>query len=293
MFGDIETCFSEPELARYQRALNGGKAEYRGRNVAATAFVADTPYRFRRDEIQGNGLTGPYQLDAKDILPNSERIVIETRDRLHSERIVDSVSLTRHVDYDIDYLSGTIRFRAPVLSRSSDLDLQFIVAEYEVDGVGQRVLNAGGRVSYQSNDEKLRAGATFIHDEDGNARTNHGGVDARYRPNTDTEIRAELAISDAKAQNGGPVAATGTAKAWLIEAEHHSSNMDVLAYVRTREAGFGAGQLNRGEDGTRQFGFHARPRAPRTLSLTGSARQEEYLPVRARRPPARSHGRRA
>jgi len=287
MFGDIETGVSEPQLARYQRALNGGKAEYRGRNVAATAFVADTPYRFRRDEIQGNGLTGPYQLGAKDILPNSERIVIETRDRLHSERIIDSVSLTRHVDYDIDYLSGTLRFRSPVLSRSSDLNPQFIVAEYEVDGIGQRVLNAGGRVSYQSNDEKIRVGATLIHDEDGNAKTNLGGVDARYRPDVDTEVRAELAVSDAKAQNGSPVAATGSVKAWLVEAEHHSSNMDFLAYVRERETGFGAGQLNRGEDGTRKFGFDARLKASRTLSITGSAWQEDYLDVGSRRRAAR------
>ncbi|MBB6424604.1 DUF11 domain-containing protein [Sphingopyxis sp. JAI128] len=287
MFGDIETGISEPELARYQRALNGGKAEYRGRNVAATAFAADTPYRFRRDEIQGNGLTGPYQLGAKDILPNSERIVIETRDRLHSERVIDSVSLSRHVDYDIDYLSGTIRFREPVLSRSSNLDPQFIVAEYEVDGVGQRVLNAGGRVSYRSDDEKIRVGATFIHDEDGNARTNLGGVDARYRPNIDTEVRAELAISDGKAQNSSAAASTGTAKAWLIEAEHHSGNIDFLAYVRERETGFGAGQLNHGEDGTRKFGFDARLRATRTLSLTGSAWQEDYLDLGSRRRAAR------
>lgn len=288
MFGDIETGISEPQLARYQRALNGGKAEYRGRNLAATAFVADTPYRFRRDEIQGNGLTGPYQLGARDILPNSERIVIETRDRLRSERIVNSVSMTRHVDYDIDYLSGTIRFRSPVLSRSSDLDPQFIVAEYEVDGVGQRVLNAGVRVSYRSNDEKLRVGATFIHDEDGNAKTNLGGVDARYRPDLDTEIRAELAVGEAKAQNGSPVAANGTAKAWLIEAEHHSSNADFLAYVRERESGFGAGQLNRGENGTRKFGVDARLRAARTLSLTASAWQEDYLDTGARRRAARA-----
>ncbi|WP_235587838.1 hypothetical protein [Sphingopyxis sp. H115] len=286
MFGDIETGISEPELARYQRALNGGKAEYRGRNVAATAFAADTPYRFRRDEIQGNGLAGPYQLGAKDILPNSERILIETRDRLHSERIIASISLSRHVDYDIDYLSGTIRFREPVLSRSSNLDPQFIVAEYEVDGVGQRVLNAGGRVSYQSNDEKIRVGATFIHDEDGNAKTNLGGIDARYRPNIDTEVRAELAVSDAKTVDGG-AAPAGSAKAWLIEAEHHSSNADFLAYVREREAGFGAGQLNRGEDGTRKFGFDARLRATRTLSLTGSAWQEDYLDTGARRRAAR------
>lgn len=288
MFGDIETGISEPQLARYQRALNGGKAEYRGRNFAATAFVADTPYRFRRDEIQGNGLTGPYQLGARDILPNSERIVIETRDRLHSERIVNTVSMTHHVDYDIDYLTGTLRFRSPVLSRSSDLDPQFIVAEYEVDGIGQRVLNAGGRVSYQSNDEKLRVGATLIHDEDGNAKTNLGGVDARYRPNIETEVRAELAVSDAKASNSNPAAANGTAKAWLIEAEHHSSNADFLAYIRERESGFGAGQLNRGEDGTRKFGIDARLRATRTLSLTGSAWQEDFLNVGARRRAARA-----
>ncbi|HWV59923.1 MAG TPA: hypothetical protein VN034_04670, partial [Sphingopyxis sp.] len=287
MFGDIETGISEPELARYSRALNGGKAEYRGRNIAATAFVADTPYRFRRDEIQGNGLTGPYQLGAKGILPNSERIVLETRDRLHSERIVDSISLSRHVDYDIDYLAGTIRFRKPVLSRSSNLDPQFIVAEYEVAGVGQRVLNAGGRVSYQSNDEKLRVGATFIHDEDGNAKTNLGGVDARYRPTIETEVRAELAVSDAKSVNSN-TAADGTAKAWLIEAEHHSSNADFLAYVREREAGFGTGQLNRGENGTRKFGFDARVKASRNLSVTGSAWQEDYLETSARRRAARA-----
>lgn len=288
MFGDFETGISEPQLARYQRALNGGKAEYRGKNLAATAFVADTPYRFRRDEIQGNGLTGPYRLGARNIVPNSERIVIETRDRLHSERIVNSVTLTRNIDYDIDYLAGTIRFRSPVLSRSSALDPQFIVAEYEVDGVGERVLNAGGRVSFQSNDEKLRIGATFIHDEDNNAKTNLGGVDARYRPNVDTEVRGELAISDARTKGGVTTTAKGTAKAWLIEAEHHGGNLDLLAYVRTREAGFGAGQLNRGEDGTRKFGFDTRLKASRSLSVTGSAWQEDYLDVDARRRAARA-----
>jgi hypothetical protein len=285
MFGDFETGLSEPELTRYNRALNGGKAEYRGRNVAASAFVADTPYRYRRDEIQGNGLSGPYQLGARDILPNSERIAIETRDRLHSERVVETVVMTRHVDYDIDYLSGTIRFRSPITSRSSALDPQFIIAEYEVDGVGQRLLNAGGRVSYRSDDESLRVGATFIHDEDGSARTSLGGVDARYRPDIDTEIRAELAFSDARAAGGS--AAGETAKAWLVEAEHHGARADILAYIREREGGFGTGQLSGAENGTRKIGADARLRATRTLSITGSAWLEDYLESTARRRAAR------
>ena len=77
-------------------------------------------------------------------------MTIEVRDRLHSERIVESRLLTRHIDYDIDYLAGTLRFREPILSRSSGLDPQFIVADYEVDGVAGRELNAGGRVAWRN-----------------------------------------------------------------------------------------------------------------------------------------------
>ena len=128
--------------------------------VHAPVFAADTPYRYRREEIQGTGLTGPYALTARDILPNSERITLETRDRLRSDRIVERRDFVRHIDYDIDYLAGTLRFREPVLSRSSSLDPQFIVAEYEVDGIGQRVNNGGGRVKWQSPDEKLQVAAT-------------------------------------------------------------------------------------------------------------------------------------
>lgn len=283
LFGDYETGINDPQLARYQRSLNGVKAEYRGKNIAANAFAADTPYRYRRDEIQGNGLTGPYQLGTRDLLANSERITLEVRDRLRSDQIVESQVLTRHIDYDIDYLAGTLRFREPVLSRDSSLNPQFIVAEYEVDGVGQRVTNAGGRASYQTDDEKLRVGATFIHDETDTAKTNLGGVDVRYRPTVDTEVRAEVAISDASPKSGAAAGTGGSSTAWLVEAEHHGPQYDLLAYIREQEAGFGVGQLNRGENGTRKFGADGRLRVTDKLTLSGSAWQEDYLDSAARR----------
>ena len=285
LFGDFETGLNEAQLARYNRSLNGGKAEYRGRNLAATAFAADTPYRFRRDEIQGNGLTGPYQLGAQVIIPNSERITIETRSRLRSEIIVDRKQLTRHVDYDIDYSLGTLRFREPVLSRSSALDPQFIVAEYEVEGVGQRVLNAGGRVSFTSDDERLRVGATLIRDDNGTSESNLAGVDVRYRPALDTEIRAEFAGSESEGKAAG--SAKTDATAWLIEAEHHNSALDLLAYAREQKSGFGVGQQNGAENGTRKFGVDARLRAGKRLAVTGSAWQQEQLGSGARRRAAR------
>lgn len=282
LFGDFETGINEPELARYQRAMNGVKAEYRGENLAATAFVADTPYRYRRDELQGNGLSGPYQLGARDILANSERVTIEVRDRLRSNIVIDSRVLTRHIDYDIDYFAGTLRFREPILSRDESLNPQFIVADYEVDGVGQRVTNGGARASWRNDDESLRIGLTGIHDETDSLRNNLGGVDVRYRPDASTEVRAEYAASDSNPATAS-AADPGLASAWLVEVEHHGANFDLLAYARERDAGFGVGQLTGAGAGSRRFGFDGRLKLGRDISLLASAWQEDYLDRDARR----------
>ncbi|MFM9977779.1 MAG: hypothetical protein ACKVOP_07005 [Sphingomonadaceae bacterium] len=283
LFGDFETGMVEPELTRYVRSFNGVKAQYRSEQVAATAFAADTPYRHRREEIQGNGLSGPYALAARNILPNSERISIETRDRLRSNRIVDTKVLVRHIDYDIDYVAGTLRFRSPVLSRSSLLDPQIIVADYEVDGIAQRVVNASGRATWSNSAKTLTVGASAIHDETDVSKTNVGGVDLRFTPNAQTEIRAEFARSDSNPKAGSTATDTGPANAWLIEAEHHGSKFDVLAYAREQQAGFGVGQLSGAETSTRKFGFDGRVRVTPDLSLIGSAWQEDYLGTSARR----------
>ncbi len=290
LFGDYETGISEPQLSRYVRAFNGVKAEFKSETVGATAFAADTPFRYRRQEIQGNGLSGPYGLVARDIVPNSERVTIEIRDRFRSNRIVGSRTLVRNVDYDIDYVAGTLRFREPILSRASNLDPQFIVVDFEVDGVAERVLNAGGRATWTNEAKTLTVGATGIHDEDQEKKTNQGGLDVKYRPNASTELRAELAVSDSKARTGSVTAETGTNAAWLIEAEHHGSRYDVVAYAREQEAGFGVGQTNGGEAGTRKIGVDGRVRLSDTLSFTGSAWDENYLGSSARRQAGRFLG---
>ncbi len=283
LFGDYQTGIDEPELSRYQRSYNGIKAEYRSDQLSAQVFGADTPYRYRREEIQGNGLTGPYALGSRDIIANSERIRLQTRDRLRSDRIVEERDLLRHIDYDIDYLAGTLRFRDPILSRSSGLDPQFIIAEYEVDGVGKRVNNAGGRVRWTDKSEKLQIGATAIHDETDVSKTNLIGADIRYRPAAGTEIRAEFASSDGKANNGTGLPDTGRANAWLVEAEHHTGSIDVRAYAREQQGGFGVGQTNQSETSTRKVGLDARARINDNLSVSAIGYQEDYLQSDARR----------
>lgn len=284
LFGDFDTGIDEPVLARYVRSMNGVKSEYRSDRVAATLFAADTPLSHRREEIQGNGLSGPYTLTGRTLLANSERIAIETRDRFRSDRIVETRLLSRHIDYDIDYDRGTLVFRAPVLSRDSSANPQFIIADYEVDGVARRTLNAGGRVSWHSADHRLQVAATAIHDNDGSHATNLGGIDVRFQATRTTEIRAEAAASRA---TGATALSPRTRTAWLVEAEHHDGKLDLLAYARQQDGGFGLGQNNAVESGTRKVGLDARVHLNDALSLSGSAWQERRVGTGASRVAAR------
>jgi hypothetical protein len=134
----------------------------------------------------------------------------------------------------------------------------------------------------------VQVAATVVSDSNGDARTNLAGADVRYRPSASTEFRAEIAVSDNDPKAGSAAPSAGTATAWQVEAEHHGSRLDLAAYARERQAGFGIGQTSGAEDGTRKFGLDARARLGETWSLTGSAWHEDYLGSEARRIAARA-----
>ncbi|MXO49310.1 hypothetical protein GRI69_13710 [Erythrobacter vulgaris] len=275
IYGDFRTGFNQTNLARYDRAATGVKAEGRFGALHVQGFAADIETRFRRDEIQGNGLTGPYRLSSRAIVPNSETVALEIRDRFRSEIIVERRELTRFIDYDLDLLSGTIRFKEPVLSRDFDLNPQFIVIDYETQdprSTGQ--LNAGVRSDVLVADGDLRLGSTFVTDEGDGARTEMLAVDVKARLGSSTELRSEAAAS----VKNGVVSA-----AWQVEAEHHTGDLDVIAFARTVEPDFGVGQQNGAEQGRRKMGVDARYSISETLGVTGSAWHDSSLTDDARR----------
>ena len=267
LFGDFETGLTQTQLGRYSRTLNGVKAEYAANNVTATAFAAHTDERYARDEIQGNGLSGPYRLTGRDIVPNSDKLRIEVRDRFRSEQIVSSQLLTRHIDYDIDTVMGTIRFREPVMSRDPSLNPIFIVVDYETYGVDKRTL-AGGRAAALYAGGKVEVGVTGLRDQTQGAAALIA-VDARVKPTANTEIRAEAATGGRTGLDGGV--------AWLVEGEHHGSSLDILAYARQQDVGFGVGQQNVVEAGSRKVGIDGRLRITDKLSLAGTAWHQDQL----------------
>ena len=272
LFGDFDTGFVQTQLARYQRITTGVKAEVNSGGFHAQGFAAKVGSTHRRDEFQGGGISGPYRLSSRALIANSETVRLEVRDRFRSEVIIDSRTLTRFTDYDIDLLAGTITFREPILSRDAALNPQFIVIDYEIDGTAGGRLNAGLRGDWTSKDGRLRLGATALTDTSGVAgagdRTDLGGVDLRARLSEATEIRAEAAISRA---------AGASSTAWLVEAEHHDGKLDLLAYARSAGQDFGVGQMSGAERGRRKVGLDARYNVTEALALTTSAWHDDSL----------------
>ncbi len=265
LFGDFETGFTDTQLTRYSRTLNGVKAAYEGPTIRATGFAAKTDTLYARDEIQGNGLSGPYRLSTRRIVPNSDKLRIETRDRFRSELILDTRQLTRHIDYDIDTSAGTVRFRSPILSRDGNQNPVFIVADYEVEGGRTSKLAAAARVAARVG--RVEIGTSMIRDETV-AKSTVVGADLKAKLGV-TELRAELAAGG----RGG----IGAGTAYLVEADTHTGGIDVLAYARQQDAMFGVGQQNLVEAGTRKLGVDGRLKLSDRLSVTGTAWYQTQL----------------
>ncbi|WP_231562383.1 hypothetical protein [Sphingomonas sp. 35-24ZXX] len=269
LYGDFVTGFDQTDLAAYRRTLTGARVEARDGQWHVEAFAAKTASTQRRDEFQGNGLTGPYRLSTRAIVPNSERIILQVRDRFRSEVIVSQKELIRFVDYDLDLLSATIRFRQPILSRDADLNPRFIVIDYEVDeGQGRSSMNAGIRADYTAFDGALVVGTTAISDSTNGLRGTLVAMDVRAQLGKDTELRGEVAASDMAPERG---------LSWQVEAEHHSGKLDVLAYARSIAPEFGIGQQNLAEKGRRKFGVDARFALDAVASITASTWLDQSL----------------
>ncbi len=276
MFGDFDTGLTVTELSRYSRTVNGVKSEYKGEQLGYNAFATVTSQAYVKDEIQGNGTSGLYKLSRGNIVINSDKIRIETRDRFQSQNIVSTQLLTRYLDYDIDYTFGTVNFREPIQSRDGSFNPTYIVAEYESADPKDSKATFGGRGSFKPFKE-LEVGATAVHEGTVGATGNLTGFDATYYLSEQTKVRAELAATD---RNRTGV--VGSGNAWLGEVTHHEAAWDSKVYLREQTGGFGFGQQAASEIATRKMGFDGRLKLDATTQLKGQAYQQDNLTTGAK-----------
>jgi uncharacterized repeat protein (TIGR01451 family) len=269
MFGDYDTGLTVTELSRYSRSLTGVKSEYKGEKASYNAFATVTAQAYIKDEIPGNGTSGVYKLSRGNLMINSDKVRIETRDRFQSQNIISTQSMTRYLDYDIDYANGTLTFHEPVTSRDGHFNPTYIVAEYESTDPADQRSTLGGRGSYKPA-KGVEVGATLVHEGTVGASGNLQGVDATYQLDDKTTIRAEAA-----ATTGNNTGVSSSGNAWLGEVTHHEEKWDAKAYVRRESDGFGVGQQAASEIGTRKMGLDARYKLSDVTLLLGQTYQQE------------------
>ena len=268
LVGDFDTGFDRSELSRYERTLNGARGAYFGKRWQADLFAAQADQRFVRDELRGDGTSGIYRLSQRNLIANSDSIRIVTRDRFRLDRVLSEETLTRFLDYSIDFAAGTVIFKQPVFSQDAGLNPIFIVAEYEVEGGAEELL-AGGRVGYRLDEGDSEAAVTVLHDDAAVGGGTLIGADLEWRINPLTELRVEAARTDTDE--------AGEAEGYFAQLDHQGPRLAGRVYYRELGEGFGLGQQSVLEASTRRYGLEGEYLLGERLRFLAESFQQEDL----------------
>jgi uncharacterized repeat protein (TIGR01451 family) len=272
LFGDFNTGLTLTELSRYSRSLNGLKSEYKGKIFEYNAFVSDTSQAFVRDEIRGDGTSGLYRLSRSNIVMNSEKVRIEVRDRFRTEIVLSTTSMTRHVDYSIDYGEGTLFFKEPVDNKDFDMNPVYIVVDYESFDSSDTSYNYGGRAAGKAFGGRAVTGITRVHEESVGRQGDLTGADATVKLTEKVKVTAEAAKT--KVKQG---ASEKEGESYALKISRQGKDFSGSAYARYLGEDFGLGHQSAGQVGTRKVGFDARLKPEGSWSYALNGYRNTYL----------------
>lgn len=181
--GDFNTSLGRGlEFNRYERTINGALLNIEeNKNYKFRSFVAENDQIIVSDEIKGTGLSGPYAITRSDMIINSEKIWIETRDRYNENIVLGKRQLTRYIDYSIDFDSGYLFFTEPISEFDDALNPLYIHAIYESREVGVNNYMYGLRGEKYLLDDSLKIGTTATVEEHDIRDKELFGVDVKYK----------------------------------------------------------------------------------------------------------------
>jgi len=276
MYGDYRTDLTDTKLAAYSRSFNGLKLDINTDKLRVRSFGSYTDQTQVVDTTPGRGISGLYYLTNSQIVEGTERVVIETRDRLQPDRILARDIKSRGSDYEIDYGMGTLLFKAPVPSHDADGNPLYIVTTYECRTEGKKYLIYGGRGAFKITNW-LEVGATGILEEKAVSNYELFGGDMTLKLPGKTVVKAEYVhtrslfdIDNAWQAKPG--------EGWSVELESRPfAKLSVTGFYRELNDYFSNPSATDAVRGTRKFGFDAAYEIAEGLNL-----KAKYLDERDR-----------
>lgn len=230
LYGDFTTPAATParNLTAYNRSLTGIREHYESGNLVVNAFASRDSTRQVVLEIPANGTSGPFLLNNTNLIVNSEKVELVTRDRNQPALVLKTVPQARFSDYEIESFAGRLLFRGPVPSLDANLNPNFIRITYEVDQGGTNFWTAGADVSLKITD-KLEIGAVAIGDRNPQDPASLTGANVTWKSGPTTVI-AEVASSDRLS--------VGKGRAERFEVRHDDGNLQARVHAGRSDTTF-------------------------------------------------------
>lgn len=145
LWGNFNTGITGTEYAQYNRSLYGGALSWRSRGTTELGdpkselkvFGSEAQTALGHTEFLGVG-GSLYYLKHTDVLPGSDKVVLEIRDRI-TGRTESRVDLARGADYEIDELQGRIILTRP-LAQITRENVRTLIRDTPIDGYTQLLL---------------------------------------------------------------------------------------------------------------------------------------------------------
>jgi len=154
-------------LGGFNLLVDGMKAELAGNNAKLTLFEARNDIAYSRQVLDPTGLSTLGLLLHANIVVGSDLIALVALDR-RTGAIVSQQSLTRNVDYTLDYATGQLRFLNPPLPFDSNFNPQQVLAQYEYAGANASAQTIGGRFETGiGKTQRTHVGVGYVNDSTG------------------------------------------------------------------------------------------------------------------------------
>ena len=287
LWGNYNTGITGTEYGQYSRSLYGGALSWRSRRATALGepgsalklFGSEAQTAPGHSEFLGTG-GSLYYLKHTDVLPGSDRLVLEVRDGT-TGRVERRIDLARGADYEIDEFQGRVlltrplsqitRENIPTLTRDTPLDgfAQVLLIDYEYvpNGFDADEFTAGFRGKHWFG-EHVAVGATWIDENRAGDDYMLKGLDLTLQAGRGTYLKLEQSRTEATSApifysdngglsftetNAGPGTRKGDARAVEARANFRELGWTTLdwsagAWWRDVDAGFSVGRFDTDAD---------------------------------------------
>ncbi|MEN5192617.1 hypothetical protein [Luteimonas sp. TWI165] len=168
LWGNFSTGLTGTEYGQYVRSLYGAALNWRSRGANAwgdpvtqfRAFASEAQTAPGHSEFIGTG-GSLYYLRHTDVLPGSDQVVLEVRDRT-TGRVEQRVVLLRGADYEIDELQGRILLTR-ALAQITRQNMPTLTRDAPLDGLEQRLIVDYEWVPNDFNADEIAAGVRGKH----------------------------------------------------------------------------------------------------------------------------------